>query len=385
MVNRRLLRIKAMKAIYAFKQTERSYYELAIDYLEGYFKPDLNSMKPQNLTQLEGLKKLAIIEFEEFFSEKTDDNDIEMPLEAREATQKALKFYQEKCSAERNRLSKNVVAEVENLYTRYLQLLLLINHLAEIAKNDEESRMLKNDLINYSKLSKNKVIVALNESQEFDKQRIRNNADWTTDDLILVQQFYQDVLRIDKTFKEYCIKTTHSTEDDIQIIAYIYKNLIFKGILIKDHFEERDINWAENSAVLRSLVLKTIEINDSKIELQKLAYNWEDDKRFFYELFKKTMDNDAVNEKEILVKVKNWEDDRVALLDLIIMKMALTEMVFFPSIPVKVTINEYIELAKSFSTPQSGKFVNGILDYFAIGWQASGKIKKSGRGLIDNK
>lgn len=385
MVNRRLLRIKAMKAIYAFKQTERTDFELAMDFIDSQFLPDLNSMKPQNLTHLEGLKKLAKIEFEEFFTKKEDDIEVEIPIEAREATRKAIKMYQNSCYAERNRLSKNVVAEVENLYTRYLQLLVLLNHLAEYGKNDEESRLLKNDLINYGKLAKNEIVLALNTSEEFENQRIRNNAEWTTDDLLLVQQFYQDVLRADKTFKEYCIKTTHTTEEDFEIVAYIYKNLIFKGVLIKDHFEEKDINWDENKNVLKSLVLKTIELNNSKIELQKLAYNWEEDKRFFFELFKKSMDNDAENEKEIFSKVKNWEDDRVALMDLIIMKMALTEMVHFASIPVKVTINEYIELAKAFSTPQSGKFVNGILDYFAIEWQANGKIKKSGRGLIDNK
>ena len=89
--------------------------------------------------------------------------------------------------------------------------------------------------------------------------------------------------------------------------------------------------------------------------------------------------------ESILAKVKNWEDDRVALMDLIIMKMALAELVNFPSIPIKVTINEYIDLAKAYSTPQSGKFVNGILDYFAIEWAATGIIKKSGRGLIDNR
>jgi N utilization substance protein B len=385
MVNRRLLRIKAMKAIYAYKQNERSDYDLAIDYIKDAFAPDLNSMEAQNLTKLEGLKKLAIIEFEEYFKGKNEDLEVEVPIESREVARKAVQLYHNKCGAEKNRLSKNVVEEVESLYTKYIQLLLIISHLAEIAKNDEETRLLKNDLINYAKLSTNQIVIALNESKELDIQRIKLNADWKTDHLLIIRQLYHDVLRNDKTFKEYCIKATKNAEDDIEIVAYIYKNLVFRGFLIKEYFEERDINWTENSSVLRSLVLKTIDEKNGKIELQKLAYNWEEDKKFFIELFKKSMDNEVVFEKDILAKVKNWEDDRVALLDLIIMKMALTELVNFPSIPVKVTINEYIELAKSYSTPQSGKFVNGILDYFAIEWVAEGKIKKSGRGLIDNK
>ncbi|MES2795201.1 MAG: transcription antitermination factor NusB [Bacteroidota bacterium] len=374
-----------MKAIYAFKQTERSDYDLAIDFIVESFKPDLNSMKPQNLVQLKGLEKLAIIEFEEHFQEKNEISDVEVPIEAREAARKAINLYNEKCKIEKNKLSKNVVDEVENLYSKYIQILLLVSHLAEIAKNDEENRLLKNDLINYGKLSTNEIVVAINESKELDLQRIKHNADWKTDHLLIIRQFYKDVLRVDKTFKEYCIKTTQSLTEDAEIIAYIYKNLVFRGALLKEYFEERDINWTENSSVLRSLVLKTIDVTSPKIEIQKLAYNWEDDKKFFIDLFKKSMENDELFEKEILAKVKNWEDDRVALLDLIIMKMALTELVYFPSIPIKVTINEYIDLAKSYSTPQSGKFVNGILDYFAIEWAATGKIKKSGRGLIDNK
>jgi transcription antitermination protein NusB len=386
MVNRRLLRIKAMKAIYAFKQTERSDYDLAIDFIGDIFKPDLNSMEPQNLVKLEGLKKLAIIEFEEKFKAKKDDSDIEVPLEAREAARKAFHFYNERCRIEKARLSKNVVEEVENLYTKYIQILLLIKHIAEIAQNDEENRLLKNDLLNYGKIAKNAIVLALVDNKELEIQRIKLNADWKTDHLLILRQFYQDVLRPDLTFKEYCIKATTNFEEDLAIITYIYKNLVFRGALLKEYFEERDINWTENSSVLRSLVLKTIDTKDAEpVSLQKLAYNWEEDRRFFIDLFKKTMENDTVLEKDIFAKVKNWEDDRVALLDLIIMKMAMTELVHFQSIPIKVTINEYIDLAKSYSTPQSGKFVNGILDYFAIEWVANGIIKKSGRGLIDNK
>lgn len=376
-----------MKAIYAFKQTVRSDYELMLDYISDSFKPDLNSMEPQNTTYLEGLKKLAIIEFDEKFDDKkANPDDIEVPIEAREVARKAFKLYTEKCNTEKQRLSKNVVDEVENLFTKYIQILLLIKHIAEIAQTDEETRLLKNDLINYGKLATNAVVKAIAENQQLDIQRIKLNADWKTDHLLIVRQFYQDVLRNDKTFKEYCIKTSGTFADDVEIVAYIYKNLVFRGALLKEYFEERDINWTENSSVLRSLVLKTIDVSKpDEISLQKLAYNWEDDKKFFIDLFKKSMENDEEYEKTILSKVKNWEDDRVALLDLIIMKMALTELVFFSSIPIKVTINEYIDLAKSYSTPQSGKFVNGILDYFAIEWAANGKIKKSGRGLIDNR
>jgi transcription antitermination protein NusB len=375
-----------MKAIYAFKQTERSVFDLAIDFINDQFKPDLNSMLPQNLVKLEGLRKLAVIEFEESFKNNLEPSDVEVPIEAREVARKAIHLYNEKVKAEKNRLSKNVVIEVEDLYKKYLQILQLIIHLADMGKEDEDNRLLKNDLINYSRLSTNGVVLALNDLKEFNVQKIKLNADWKTDDLLMVRQFYQDVLRPDKTYKEYCIKAANNFADDVEIVAYIYKVLVFRGELMKEFFEERDINWTENSSVLRSLILKTIDVeNPQSVALQKLAYNWEDDKKFFIDLYKKTMEADMELEAEILSKITNWEADRVALMDLIIMKLALTELVSFPSIPIKVSINEYIDLAKSYSTPQSGKFVNGVLDYFAIEWGGSGKIRKSGRGLIDNR
>jgi N utilization substance protein B len=103
------------------------------------------------------------------------------------------------------------------------------------------------------------------------------------------------------------------------------------------------------------------------------------------DLFKHTLDNDDQYEQLISGKAKNWDIERLAMLDRIILKMAIAEMLHFPSIPVKVTINEYIELSKEYSTPKSKQFVNGILDATVAELTANNLLKKSGRGLIDNK
>jgi N utilization substance protein B len=116
-----------------------------------------------------------------------------------------------------------------------------------------------------------------------------------------------------------------------------------------------------------------------------LSLNWEDDKQFIEILFQ-TSTNLKLHHRELISNnTRNWEVDRLPLTDRIILEMAIAELLSFPNIPVKVTINEYIELAKTYSTPKSRTFINGILDVIAKELMESGEIKKSGRGLIDNK
>jgi transcription antitermination protein NusB len=386
MVNRRLLRIKAMKAIYAYKIGEQAEYELASDTIAEAYQPDLNSMNPTPKAILEGQRQLAQIELDEKLGRRPADSNTDVPLSIRKLVNEVHLNYTKKNKSYQNSLSKNVVAEVENLYNTYIQILLIFPKLAELAQLDEQNRLLKTDLANYGQFAENSLLKTLENSEELTKKRITLNADWKTSHLLVIRQYYQDVLRSNPQFVAYCTAKSHSLETDKAIISYIVKEHFFKEGLLRDYFQERDLHWAENSATLRSLVLKTFQIESlTDFKLQKLAYNWDDDRDFFIELFKKTLENDNEYEAVILSNVLNWDMERLASLDTIILKMALTELVNFPSIPVKVTINEYIELAKTYSTPQSGKFVNGLLEAIAKQWQDSGTILKTGRGLIDNR
>jgi transcription antitermination factor NusB len=161
------------------------------------------------------------------------------------------------------------------------------------------------------------------------------------------------------------------------------------SIGINEYFAENDLNWAEDNKIIQSMVQKTIKsissMDDAQFELISLSRNWEDDKAFFQELLKKTIENDKEYEAYIAEKAKNWDMSRLALIDKAILKMAICEMITFYSIPVKVTINEYIELAKTYSTPKSKQFVNGLLDAISQNLIERKIIKKSGRGLMDNK
>jgi len=158
-----------------------------------------------------------------------------------------------------------------------------------------------------------------------------------------------------------------------------------KGV-IHDYFEEQDLRWVEDKEVIKGLVEKTIKTLDKgKVEIQKLTIDWEDDKDFLEKLFSQATSLKPEYSKLIADNTRNWEVDRLPLTDRVILEMAIAEMISFPQIPVKVTLNEYIELAKKYSTPKSRQFINGILDVITKTLQQQGVIRKSGRGLIDNK
>ena len=165
---------------------------------------------------------------------------------------------------------------------------------------------------------------------------------------------------------------------------------MFKTDAIVSFFYEKDLNWAENKPIVRSLALKVLKNAEETPEpenftLPEIAINWEEDKEFFQNIFNLSVDSEEKYKDLIAQKTKNWDIDRLASTDKIIITMALAEMAHFPSIPTKVSINEYIDISKNYSTPKSKQFVNGLLDVLAKELTESGEIRKSGRGLLDNK
>jgi N utilization substance protein B len=184
------------------------------------------------------------------------------------------------------------------------------------------------------------------------------------------------------------IKKDSGYADDKELILHIVKDIIFKDEAVLAVFEEKDIKWQENKAIVKSMVLKTlksIEPKDTEIKLLAISANWDEDRIFYEDLYKKTVDREEEYEDFVSQKIENWDIERLAAIDRIILVLAISEMVHFPSIPVKVSINEYIELSKQYSTPKSKQFINGILDKLAEDLTRKGMIRKSGRGLIDNK
>jgi N utilization substance protein B len=159
--------------------------------------------------------------------------------------------------------------------------------------------------------------------------------------------------------------------------------------VINEYFEEEVLRWAEDKDIVKGLVEKTVKTYDPTtslpLVLHTLSLNWDDDKDFIEWLYDKAADLEPKFKELVANNTRNWEVDRLPLTDRMILEMAIAELLTFPNIPVKVTMNEYIELAKNYSTPKSRQFINGILDVIAKELKETGDVKKSGRGLIDNK
>lgn len=180
--------------------------------------------------------------------------------------------------------------------------------------------------------------------------------------------------------------------DEKDIVLHLFGEFMLESEAYISLFEEHNIHWADDIDTASSLLVKTIKKWDADMdefhELPPLMINPDEEgedliRDFVLKLFRKTIVHKTEFDKLIADRAQNWDIERIALLDVILLKMALTELTEFPTIPVKVTLNEYIEISKEYSTPRSRQFVNGMLDKLVVDLREASRINKMGRGLID--
>ncbi|GAA4470685.1 transcription antitermination factor NusB [Nibrella saemangeumensis] len=378
-----------MQALYALRQAELSNQQLALDGISDLFQPDLNSMEPQDRRQLEGFRQLASLLFQDAVKENKAAEDEDAPTKVLKAANDALTFYQIRSKKDRQHLSQTLIEEVKGIYSGYLRVLLLLPELGQAARIDRERQYPDPDEKPFpqeSGLDKNRVVQALAAHKPLETEAIRRNINWS-EEVNFIRKAYREVLKADDTYRSYCERRTHTPDEDQQLAQHVLRQLIFKHEVFRNFLAEIDLSWTENSEVIRGLAIRTLKSEQSAggLQLEPLTDDWEEDQQFLTTLYQKALENDDEYEKLLADQLKNWDVQRVAMLDMIVLKLAVCELLNFPNIPVKVTINEYIELAKAYSTPKSGKFVNGILDNLSEKLTAQGKLRKSGRGLIDNR
>ncbi len=384
-----------MQSIYAFNQCKQSNYYLAMDLVKDNFARDLNSMEVQDMDNLNTEKKIAVELFQHNYKSNLMVETENSSDKIRSTVIEAKDYYFRQVKKDLELISKNMIAEVEKLEERYLLILLLVVEFADQVATELEEKKTKINPKNRTTFSgelnflNNKVVGRFRDDKALQIRSIKNKINWR-DEKDEVRQWYKEILKKDADYIAYKNLSVTSFEEDRKIVNYIVKNIIFKNDVLRAYFEEKDLNWEENKSIIKSMVVKTIKSIDEStadggIELMELSPNWEDDKEFFKEIFSSTIKNDDSYEEIIAEKAKNWDIERIAAIDKIILKMALNEFINSSSIPVKVTINEYIEISKDYSTPKSRQFINGILDVVATELQNEGMIRKSGRGLIDNK
>ncbi len=388
MLNRRLLRSKVVQALYAIAIAEESNRLLAYDEIAETYKPDLNSMEPQNLQQLEGYRQLASLSFDELVEKGALPEGEDVPFEVEIAAKKAFVAYQNANKQDRRNAVRRVLSETENIYTSVLfslQFLLDLAHLAKLERNRTHHNV-DDPIPLRSGLDSNAVVVALQSHKPFADEVIRRGVSWSND-MEIIHRTYREMLRKDESYRRYCEDSTHTLAKDQELVQFIFRTLIFKNQLFVDFMEARDLYWEDHSELVRSIAIKTLKsaTEDGAIVLAELTDDWEEDKFFVEEMVARTLEGEKNSEEYLREFLVNWDNERLAKVDMIIIKAALAEMIHFPGIPVKVTINEFIETAKRYSTLQSGKFVNGLLDKLSEKLLREKVIRKSGKGLIDNR
>jgi N utilization substance protein B len=286
---------------------------------------------------------------------------------------------------------KNIFKSIEKIYDLYLYLLLTVLEFRQIAEEIIETRKNKffpteEDLNPNLKFINNKVIDVLFNNQQFLRAIEQRKINWSNDREEL-KKIWKEIAQSDD-YKKYMSNRENDFEEDKNFLIKILKKHLFINELIQFLFEERSIYWEDDYALAAVSTVKTIrQLSENTTPndniLLPLYKDQEDDTDFLKRLFRTTIKHSKEFEQLIASKTQNWEIDRIAVIDKILMEMALAEMLYFPNIPYKVTINEYIELSKHYSTPKSRIFINGILDKLYNSLKNEGKIKKAGRGLID--
>lgn len=266
-------------------------------------------------------------------------------------------------------IEKNMLKGVDEIYDLYIYLLNLLafqktiaEHKIGLARNKKLPT--EQDLNPNLKFVENAIFKILEENEELNDYTERNSQlKWDMLDTYPSSVFKE--ITSSEIYKEYMSNPNQSFDEDKEFIMKIYEEIIAPNEVIHEWLEERNLYWADDFHIGNSMVMTTLKsfVPNSKSSFKLFkVYKDDDDRKFIVDLFRSTTRYSSETIKMVEEKATNWELDRIAVLDLALLQMALTEFHYFPNIPPKVTLNEYIELSKVYSTEKSKIFVNGILD-----------------------
>ena len=276
---------------------------------------------------------------------------------------------------------KELFFSLSKAYDLYNYLLLLmVTKQANKRLNAAKNKLVptKEELFPNTKFVENRFIAQLEVNKQLlefsnnQKKTWENEADF-------VKTLCDKILESD-IYKEYMASETSSYEEDRELWRKLYKNIIFNNIELDQVLEDQSLYWNDDKEIVDTFVLKTIkrfdEKNGAKQELLP-EFKDEEDQDFARRLFRRTILNADYYRHLISENTKNWDLDRVAFMDVVIMQIALAEILSFPNIPVSVSLNEYVEIAKLYSTPKSGGFINGTLDGIVNSLKKENKLTKN--------
>ncbi len=274
--------------------------------------------------------------------------------------------------------------KIHHLYLHILALFIDLHHTAYLVIDEQKNKYLptSEELNPNLKFVNNSLLVALTDNKDLKKEIEKQKVSWQTD-FDLVRKLYTEIRQTD-LYKEYISSTEHSVKEDREFLVNLIVDFLSEHDLLTHTLEEKNIHWTDDSFVAFNSVIRNFETFDGKFKLMPLLKDEEDDKKFVSTLFEKTILYSKQYEELIQTHTKNWELERIASMDVLLMKMAMAEITHLHNIPIKVSLNEYIDISKEYSTPASKTFVNGVLDKIIADLKSTGQIEKTGRGLQEN-
>lgn len=284
---------------------------------------------------------------------------------------------------------KFLLFSIDNMYNLYL---LSISLLLEVQKRAESDLIKKQNKILATQEDKdpnrkfvnNEVLNLLQENYQLKNQlEVHNINNWQLDDEYVEVIF--KAITSSELYEEYMKTRVSDFKEDKEFIVDVFKDIIAPNEKLYEYLEDKNLTWLDDLPTVNTTILKLlrkVKPSSPETHFTPKLYKDLDDKQFAVDLFKKTLLNRSAVNREIEDKTQNWDSDRIANIDYVLLQMAISEIKHFPSIPVKVTINEYLEIAKEYSTPKSSIFINGILDKLVKEYEDAGKLNKVGRGLM---
>lgn len=283
---------------------------------------------------------------------------------------------------------KELFHSIEKIYDLYVFILMLFPSLKRQAliqiEEAKRSEYLRQDVhILKTGFIDNQLVDLIEQSKVLKKISKDRKINWEGDvENDLTKKIFKEVYQTDN-YKNLLQSESPSFSDDKDTLVQLYKKEICNLEKLQHFFDEKSIYWQDDLDHVSSMILKTLKSISEDQELEILPLWKEDEYEFTQNLFRKAVLQKEENDAVLQTYSKNWEKERLATMDSLLMNLAMTEALEFSSIPIKVTLNEYIEISKFYSTPKSNSFINGILDRIFEDYKKDGKLIKKGRGLIN--
>lgn len=277
------------------------------------------------------------------------------------------------------------IVQMTDLYLLMIQLLIELRHQADDFMQRSQQKFLATDLEKNPSRNfvDNQLLQLISTNESFSETIEKKKLNYWDLDSDYVAIIFKE-LREQDWYVNYLHQENPTFKEDRNFILKVFKEIIAPNDKLYEYLEDKRLTWIDDFPIVNTAIVKMlgkISENNTTESLVPELFKNKDDYPYALDLFRKVVLNEEKLNEEISGKTTNWDQERIADVDLIILKMAIAEFLYFPSIPVRATINEYLEISKEYSTPKSSIFINGILDNIAKEFTANGKLNKIGRGL----